>query len=123
MDIHDSASASAGGSSASALVQDVPQLAAGDIPADHDDRVHDAVDLQPTADERGRDGLHQVGHVVGDELDDRAGRAPPVGLRVGVEDTHRRPAGHPLSRPAHGALRTMPTRSTGSVSVTSSGGM
>jgi hypothetical protein len=78
--------------------EDVPQLTADHVPADHDDRVDHAVHLQPGPDEGRGHGLHQVGHVVGDQLDDRAGRAPAVGLRVGVDDPDHGPPWHPQLR-------------------------
>ena len=62
------------------------------VPADHDHRVHDAVDDRPGPRELRDHRVDQVGHVVGDHQDEHAvriGRARPgCGLRAGAE--HRR---------------------------------
>jgi hypothetical protein len=50
--------------------------------------VDDEVDVDVALDERGGDGVDEERHVVGDDLDHRAGARPTVAVGRGVEHAH-----------------------------------
>ncbi len=66
----------------------------GHVAAHHHDGVHHALHLHAAAGQRRDHRVDQVGHVVGDDLDDR-GRAAPAVVGTGrVEGAHQGPAWH-----------------------------
>ena len=73
-----------------------PAQGAGHVPAHPQQRVHQQPDLGLVPVQLGGDGVDQVGHVVGDDVDDQAGPADRVQLRVrGLADLDQGPALRP----------------------------
>jgi hypothetical protein len=69
----------------------------GEVAADHHDRVYETPHPEADTDQLGDHGVHQVGHVVGDDLHHGAHRMPPVPRPAGVEQPDHRAAGHSVS--------------------------
>ncbi len=75
---------------------DLLEVADG-VAADDELRVDDEVDVDAGADEGPGDGVDEEGHVVGDDLDDRAGVGPAVGLGRRVVDADVGDTGEPVA--------------------------
>ena len=72
----------------------------GDVAAHDDLRMHDQADRAAGPGELGGDGVDEEGHVVGDDLDDGAPRAPSVDRRLRRQHPQVHRALGPLCRQA-----------------------
>ena len=85
--------------------QDVLQPA-GEIAADDHDRMHDVAHVSPASGQVGGDRVHQVGHVVRDDVHHRGRARPAVAGPGRVEHLDGGGPGHPVCRePAVGSHR------------------